>query len=98
MLVELERPAMKGPGHVKGGITVFEAAVAERHDDFPLRHDMPVEIGNAVIAPGLAHPSAPICIPCSPQPSALTQATAPAQLLGRLDRDVLEGCRIGEAR
>src|SRR5579885_7987 len=49
MLLEFERPAVKRPGHVEGGIAVFEAAVAKRHDHLPFRDDAAVEIGNAMI-------------------------------------------------
>src|SRR5712664_3393891 len=63
MLLELERPAMKGAGHVEGGVAVFEAAVAERHDHLALRHNAAVEIGDAMVGPGidgnLAHPRPP---------------------------------------
>src|SRR5437667_5457463 len=63
MLLEFERPAMKRAGHVEGGIAVFEAAVAERHDDLALGNDAAVEVGDAVIGPGvganLAHPRPP---------------------------------------
>src|SRR6266496_2722073 len=53
MLRELERPAVKGAGHVEGGVAVFEAAVAERHDDLALRHNAAVEIRDAIIGPGI---------------------------------------------
>src|SRR6266446_1758320 len=52
MLLEFERPAMKGAGHVKRGVAVFEAAVAERHDHLALGDDPPIEIGDAVVGPG----------------------------------------------
>src|SRR5260370_3091249 len=53
MLLELERPAMKGAGHGKGGVAVFEAAVAKRHDHLALGNDPPIEIGDAMIRPGV---------------------------------------------
>src|SRR5438874_251305 len=60
MLLEPERPAMKGAGHVEGGIAVFEAAVAERHDHLALGDDAAVEIRNAVIGPRFAHEGSPV--------------------------------------
>src|SRR4051812_14949582 len=53
MLLELERPAMKGAGHIEGGVAVFEPAVAERHHHLALRHDLAVEIGDPVVRPGV---------------------------------------------
>src|ERR1700676_5795533 len=53
MLLQLERPAVKGPGHVEGGIAVFEAPVAERHDHVALGDEIPVEIGDAIIGSGV---------------------------------------------
>src|SRR5579863_5171835 len=55
MLLELERPAVKGAGHVKRGVAIFEAAVAKRDADLALGHDLPVEIGDAVISSSVAH-------------------------------------------
>ena len=60
MLLEPERPAVEGAGHVEGGIAVFEAAVAERHDHLALGDDPPVEIRNAVIGTSIAHPRPPL--------------------------------------
>src|SRR6266851_4040210 len=63
MFLELERPAVEGARHVEGGVAVFEAAVAKRHDDLALGHDPAVEIGDAMVSPGvgpnLAHPRPP---------------------------------------
>src|SRR4051794_8664158 len=59
MLLQLERPAREGAGHVKRGVAVFEAAVAERDDDFALRHDAAVEIRDAVVGTAVAHCETP---------------------------------------
>src|ERR1700730_3088667 len=54
MLLQLERPPVEGARHVEGGVAVFEAAVAERQHDLALRHDTPVEIGDAMVRPRAA--------------------------------------------
>src|ERR1043166_4208340 len=60
MLLQLERPAVEGTGHIEGGVTVFEAAVAERQHDLALGPDPAVEIGDAIVRPAVvAHFSAP---------------------------------------
>src|SRR5579863_4229335 len=59
VLLQFERPAVKGPGHVEGGVAVFEAAVAKRHDDLALRHDLAVEIGDAVVGASVGHGRSP---------------------------------------
>src|SRR5229473_121273 len=62
MFLEPERPAMKGPGHIEGGVAVFEAAVAERHDHLALGHDPAVEIGDAVVGARLVHALLPFAL------------------------------------
>src|ERR1700693_862791 len=67
MLLQLERPPWKGPGHVERGVAVLEAAVAERQHDLALGHDIAVEIGDPVITSSLTHLSAPFAFQCRPE-------------------------------
>src|ERR1700694_5725719 len=69
MLLQLERPAMEGAGHVEGGIAVLEAAVAKRQHDLTLRHDPAVEVSDAVIRPGIGAPGAGLAIAHDWRPS-----------------------------
>src|SRR5580704_1035267 len=67
MLCQFERPAVKGAGHVKGRVAIFETAVTEGQNHLAFRDDPPVEIGDAMVRPGvgpgaganLAHPRPP---------------------------------------
>src|SRR5690242_4956531 len=53
MLLQFERPAVEGAGHVESGVAVFEAAVAERQHDLALRHDLAVEVGDPLVRRGV---------------------------------------------
>src|SRR5579884_3940871 len=55
MLLQPERRAAEGAGHVEGGIAVFETAVAERNADLALRHEPAVEIRDPEIGAGAGH-------------------------------------------
>src|SRR5712671_6802731 len=55
MLLQTERRAFEGAGHVEGAVAVLPAAVAERDHDLAFRHELAVEPGDALIAELLGH-------------------------------------------
>src|SRR5436305_10650452 len=55
MFLQLERPAVEGTSHIEGGISILEAAVAERQHDLALRDKAAVEISHAVVGPSLTY-------------------------------------------